>query len=197
MTLAEEPKFYDDVYFADTEDETDLPGSEARASSRLANRIVPTNDELFYDPAADDRDVEWVTKKTQALALKDQRGRPLPHRRTNDTQLSCPLCMTVVCFDCQRHERYGGQYRAMFVENCQVAKDRILRFGSQPTTSSSSTLTSAEQQPASDPGSKANSPNPQGLADEAYHPVECRVCNTEIAVMDEDEVYHFFHVIAS
>ena len=30
-----------------------------------------------------------------------------------------------------------------------------------------------------------------------YHPVRCQDCNTEIAVMDSDEVFHFFNVLPS
>merc|ERR1712112_454074 len=32
---------------------------------------------------------------------------------------------------------------------------------------------------------------------EAVHPVRCDVCNAEVAVVDKDEVYHFFNVIPS
>lgn len=33
--------------------------------------------------------------------------------------------------------------------------------------------------------------------EEVYHPVRCEVCNTQVAVYDNDEVYHFFNVLAS
>ena len=33
--------------------------------------------------------------------------------------------------------------------------------------------------------------------EEVFHPVKCSVCNTEVGVYDEDEVYHFFNVLAS
>jgi hypothetical protein len=33
--------------------------------------------------------------------------------------LSCPLCFTTVCIDCQQHELYETQFRAMFVMNCK------------------------------------------------------------------------------
>lgn len=36
----------------------------------------------------------------------------------------------------------------------------------------------------------------EGEEVEIYHPVRCAVCSTEVAVIDKDEVYHFFHVIA-
>ena len=32
---------------------------------------------------------------------------------------------------------------------------------------------------------------------EDYNPVHCAECNTEIAVYDKDEVFHFFNVLAS
>ena len=44
----------------------------------------------------------------QALLLKP---------RTSDAILSCPRCFNTVCMDCQQHERYANQYRAMFVMN--------------------------------------------------------------------------------
>ena len=47
----------------------------------------------------------------QALLLKP---------RTSDAILSCPRCFTTVCMDCQQHERYANQFRAMFVMNIGV-----------------------------------------------------------------------------
>jgi hypothetical protein len=47
----------------------------------------------------------------QALVLKP---------RTSDAILSCPRCFTTVCMDCQQHERYANQFRAMFVMNIGV-----------------------------------------------------------------------------
>lgn len=35
------------------------------------------------------------------------------------------------------------------------------------------------------------------LDQEEYHPVKCEVCNTQVAVFDKDEIYHFFNVLAS
>lgn len=32
---------------------------------------------------------------------------------------------------------------------------------------------------------------------DTYHPVKCVSCNTEVAVYDIDEVYHFFNVFTS
>ena len=59
----------------------------------------------FYDPEADERDEAWVHKARGALR--------------SDAILSCPLCFTTLCIDCQQHAKYDGQFRAMFVMNCR------------------------------------------------------------------------------
>lgn len=37
----------------------------------------------------------------------------------SDALLSCPLCFTTLCIDCQQHAVYDNQFRAMFVMNCR------------------------------------------------------------------------------
>ena len=49
-----------------------------------------------------------------------------PATRT-DALLSCACCFAIVCLDCQRHAKYLHQYRAMFVQNCQVLRTERLR----------------------------------------------------------------------
>ena len=39
--------------------------------------------------------------------------------------LSCPCCFTVICTDCQRHEKHHNQWRAMFVQDCLVRPDQL------------------------------------------------------------------------
>lgn len=34
-------------------------------------------------------------------------------------------------------------------------------------------------------------------SDEAFYPVHCSSCDTHVAMMDEEEVYHFFNTIAT
>jgi len=46
---------------------------------------------------------------------------PLTRARRTDAVLSCPCCFTPLCYDCQRHDTYVTQYRAMFVtEECSA-----------------------------------------------------------------------------
>ncbi|CAG8562188.1 3073_t:CDS:2 [Dentiscutata erythropus] len=35
------------------------------------------------------------------------------------------------------------------------------------------------------------------IKEEIYYPVECEICRTKVAVVDEEEVFHFFNVIPS
>ncbi|KQK00473.1 E2F-associated phosphoprotein [Brachypodium distachyon] len=140
--------------------------------------LVSSDDEIdysvepeFYDPDIDDVDERWVHRQRKG--------------RTSDAVLSCPACFTTLCLDSQRHEKYVNQYRAMFVRNCKIRTDQILREGKgkwknhKVRAVNSSSTPEAENKGA------------------VYHPVCCEICSTEVGVSDEDEVYHFFNVIPS
>jgi len=86
----------------------------------------------------DDDDQSWVDNQRRGYlrqappgaGVKDsssvvQRPKPLP---LSDAVLNCPACMTLLTLDCQRHEKYQHQYRAMFVSNCTIDTSEILRF---------------------------------------------------------------------
>ncbi|NP_001290870.1 E2F-associated phosphoprotein [Esox lucius] len=201
------PEYYDNIYFDSDEEET-APGSSS-GQKRRKQRSIPTNDELLYDPDEDDRDQAWVDAKRRSYNVK----RKLPSLRnqkaqserlsSSDAVLNCPACMTTLCLDCQRHDKYRTQYRAMFVMNCTVNKEEVLRYktlseknlrnrkrrkGRQPE----STLSASAPVEATDSGAALG---PGG--EEVYHPVQYTECSTEVAVLDKDEVYHFFNILAS
>ncbi|KAH3742816.1 E2F-associated phosphoprotein [Pelomyxa schiedti] len=103
-----------------------------------------------------------------------------------DAHLSCPCCFTLLCVDCQQHEVYHTQYRAMFVRNCKVDRTQTLTYAdnSEPTkttTAARSTATTVDD----------------GASGDTYHPVLCANCGLEVGVFDKDELYHFFNVIPS
>ncbi|MED6288401.1 hypothetical protein CHARACLAT_026174 [Characodon lateralis] len=94
-----------------------------------------------------------------------------------------------------RHEKYRTQYRAMFVMNCTVKTDEVLRYKTQQDKKPRNRRRDhkAEVSPNGAP-----SPRPAGMdSEEIYHPVKCSECSTEVAVFDKDEVYHFFNILAS
>ncbi|XP_020573082.1 E2F-associated phosphoprotein [Phalaenopsis equestris] len=139
--------------------------------------LISSDDEIdysikpeFYDPLLDVKDEQWMNKQRKG--------------RTSDAVLSCPACFTTLCFDCQRHEKYVTQYRAMFVVNCTIRTDQILREQSKSKRKSKK---------LSDSGKFHQDYNDNMV----FHPVCCSVCSTEVGVFDKDEVYHFFNVIPS
>ncbi|XP_029350009.1 E2F-associated phosphoprotein isoform X2 [Echeneis naucrates] len=190
------PRMYDKVYFdSDSEDE-DTPRQRRR------QRIIPTNDELLYDPDEDDRDQAWVDARRRhqhqmsppCTHQSPRRAQGLPN---SDAILNCPACMTTLCLDCQRHEKYRTQYRAMFVMNCTVKTDEMLRYKTQQEKKQRNRKRKRGQKTEM-PTDEGPDPAPAGMdADEIYHPVQCSECSTEVAVFDKDEVYHFFNILAS
>lgn len=92
-----------------------------------------------------------------------------------------------------RHDRYRTQYRAMFVMNCTIKREEVLRYTNQKERKPRGRKRRKEMPPEQVPD-----PTPAGMdAGEAYHPVQCSECSTEVAVFDKDEVYHFFNILAS
>ncbi|XP_013885388.1 E2F-associated phosphoprotein [Austrofundulus limnaeus] len=188
------PRLYDQVYFDSDSDEDDTPSSST--NRRRKQRIVPTNDELLYDPDEDDRDQAWVDARryyNRKLTPAASRAQRLPN---SDAILNCPACMTTLCLDCQRHEKYRTQYRAMFVMNCTVKRDELLRYKDQQLRKPRKRR---RGQKAEAPADQAAASMPAAVmdSDEVYHPVKCSECSTEVAVLDKDEVYHFFNILAS
>lgn len=200
---------YDSIYFDSDSDEDATAG--ASQGQRRKQRTFLTNDELLYDPHEDDRDQAWVDAKRKAY--RNQRPLvPSANRRgksqalpSSDAVLNCPACMTTLCLDCQRHEKYHTQYRAMFVMNCAVNKEEVLRYKSANKRKQSHCRKKARQESTST-FTEAERESNAGLTDarlagmdeeELYHPVKCTECSTEVAVFDKDEVYHFFNILAS
>ncbi|XP_056624717.1 E2F-associated phosphoprotein [Triplophysa dalaica] len=198
---------YDSIYFDSDDEQNETAGSSR--SHRRNKRGVLTNDELFYDPEEDDRDQAWVDARRKEY--RNQRKTPQSANRKNkapalpssDAVLNCPACMTTLCLDCQRHEKYRTQYRAMFVMNCAVDKEEVLRYQTANKRKQNRRRKRAQQEPAA---TESEMDTDAGLTDarlagmdedEIYHSVKCTECSTEVAVYDKDEVYHFFNILAS
>lgn len=191
----DQQQYYDDIYF---DSDSDEEGAETvKKQNRKDKRRVMTNDDLLYDPHEDDRDQAWVDAKRRGYRnIKKQRqsqtdptkGKSLP---SSDAILNCPACMTTLCLDCQRHESYRTQYRAMFVMNCTVSKEEVLKFPEQAMKNRRRERKKMKT-PSADSAVQTLSKDV-----DCYHPVKCSECSTEVAVYDKEEVYHFFNVLAS
>ncbi|XP_028051555.1 E2F-associated phosphoprotein isoform X2 [Camellia sinensis] len=117
----------------------------------------------FYDPNLDDKDELWVQKQRKG--------------HYSDAVLSCPACFTTLCLECQRHEKYVTQYRAVFVSNCKIKTDEVSPVGLKRK--------------------RGKRRIEYGDGGETFKPVCCSVCSTEVGVIDEEEVYHFFNALPS
>lgn len=89
-----------------------------------------------------------------------------------DGTLCCPLCITPVTFICQRHSVYHHQYRSIFPENCIVDYDTTL------TPHSNKKMSVSQQVPH-----------------DLFYAVNCSICQTQVAVLDDENIYHFFDVV--
>ncbi|XP_078440579.1 E2F-associated phosphoprotein [Wolffia australiana] len=154
----------------DVVEEVDVAGPASAAEQEIESsdeEIDYSTRPEFYDSDLDDKDAMWVQKRRKG--------------RTSDAILTCPACFTTLCLDCQRHEKYVTQYRAMFVLNCAVKQNEILRQGTLKSRRPTAGVTVVKNSDA----------------DDVFRPVCCVVCSTEVGVLDSDQVYHFFNVLPS
>ncbi|ORZ15969.1 E2F-associated phospho protein-domain-containing protein [Absidia repens] len=181
--MNQQDKYYDTVYFDSDEDENnDQDTKDPSGPQGRQERL--TNDHLLYDPLGDEKDEAWIAEQINKAAPRG--SQPKDSVARTDAILSCPMCFSPLCFSCQRHENYSNQFRAMFVTNCQVNKKERYRYAATPSSASSRKKTALMDETATTPDQ-----------DEAYYVVKCETCDTHVAMMDEDEVYHFFNVIAN
>ncbi len=74
----------------------------------------------------------------------------------------------------------------MFALNCLIVREEKLTYKPKPTKKSRKRRRKLNTDTMND---EANS--------STYHPVRCCECDTEVGVYDEDEVFHFFNILAS
>ena len=101
--------------------------------------------------------------------------------------LSCPH---IICF---RHDIYKTQFRAMFVMNCYIITDEILKY----ETKNKSKKRRKKEGPGKLVPVDKESKDINNKELEVYNPVKCSLCDTELAVYDKNEIYHFHNVLES
>ncbi|KAF8033225.1 hypothetical protein BT93_D1974 [Corymbia citriodora subsp. variegata] len=150
---------------------------DADESPTNSQQTISEDDEIdysvkpeFYDPDLDDKDEKWIEKKRNG--------------RATDAVLSCPACFTTLCLECQRHEKYVTQYRAIFVMNCEVMKEKA-----HPPSSA--------HPKSRKRGRGSTAPDAHPASGETLKQVCCSICSTEVGVIDEEEIYHFYNALPS
>ena len=160
---------------------TDTPKQASKTGDSVSEADSVRNDQLLYDPTSDEIDQKWVDSqrpRTTTIGINEDQKRTNRRQMNSDATLNCPACMALVCLDCQRHEIYRTQYRAMFVFNCRIDFTERLQYKHK------------QKRRRTD-----DREEPKGV--DNYYPVFCDQCNTQVAVYDTNEVYHFFSVLAS
>ncbi|GJD06253.1 E2F-associated phosphoprotein [Galdieria sulphuraria] len=159
----------------------------------IESRFMSQHGDPLYDEHADSEDERWVKENLFHGGLfRRQRGGITDKRNLRDEewkdldddefQLSCPCCFTLLCVQCQQHEEYENQFRAIFVRNCRVRTDQRLKVRVRGAEGDQ------EYQQLKEAGKVSDLQN-------KYLPVVCAVCHTEVGVLDQDEVYHFCNVL--
>ncbi|XP_077967623.1 E2F-associated phosphoprotein-like [Styela clava] len=191
VATSSQPGYYDDIYFDSDEGENEDKCKKQKM----------TDDELFYDPRADDEDQKWIDMQTKRPSNNENATNTASkNQETSDAILTCPACMTTLCVNCQRHSVYQNQYRAMFVMNCDIKYDELLHYKEKKKREFKRHKRRAKSAQAEDPeldsSAFSRTDNQSNNRTDGYHPVKCSVCNTEVAVYDFEEIYHFFNVLS-
>ena len=84
----------------------------------------------------------------------------------------------------------------MFVINCKVVENQRLRRPAESTWQKKKYCKKPRNRYNRNDNSLPEDAS-EKLTDEVFKPVCCSVCDTEVAVLDENEIYHFFNVMPS
>lgn len=144
--------------------------------SSLYSGIDSDEEDPYYDNQRDEKDEKWTDKHITGGI----------DRSMSDAVLNCPSCFVLLCVDCQRHEKYSDQYRAMFVANCKV--NYYPQFIYNRKQRNTKRLKAKWEREEVENTSLY-------LREELFCSVVCANCEIEVAVFDSNEVYHFFNVI--
>lgn len=159
----------------------DTPEKRSQRLKKMRDLHLNTDDDPNYHSGADDEDERWLMRQPFSSCLNSPQ-----RRRASDAVLNCSLCFSLLTVDCQRHEVYKTQYRAMFVTNCRICFD-------EPMDNYSQGGQSAGHRELIEVSSSR-----QLLAEPRFWTVRCAECDCEVAAFEEgDEVYHFFNTFAS
>ncbi|KAI3846239.1 hypothetical protein MKX03_002805 [Papaver bracteatum] len=95
-------------------------------SSYTSNQVVKIS---VYSVSDEDDEIDYSVKK-ELWMNKERKGCGF------DAVLTCPACFTALCIECQRRGKYLTRYRAIFIANCKIKLNQVLRPSYQkPKTS--------------------------------------------------------------
>ncbi|KAL9555388.1 hypothetical protein MBANPS3_002387 [Mucor bainieri] len=169
-TNTQKEELYDEVYFdSDQEEEEDEDTIGLGLPGQSKNKQEPRTKQkvISNDELLYDPDMDDKDEEWKKIDDSMRSAQEGPLDDKTDAILSCPMCFTTLCYSCQRHEKYADQFRAMFVRNCHTVPGERYKMKGDDDS------------------------------DEYFYKVICDTCGIQVAMLDEDEVYHFFNVVAT
>jgi hypothetical protein len=225
---ANEDVVVDDLYCANMDDEDEAwvykhmrSGKEELVYVRTQRSSAMAQDDSCQGSASGhahgSHDVNSSDKSNNTLSDQDNsaaQNKPMHQAlllkpRNSDAVLSCPRCFTTVCMDCQQHQSYANQYRAMFVMNIGVDWNKRMMYDD---ALGGLKLLSSQGERSEHVGNEGEVIIPDTIPHdldnggrksdndqkEIYYSVHCGYCQWVVAALDmKDEIYYFFGCIAS
>ena len=209
---------------SDEDDDDEGNRRRVRQPPHEGTTTIAAAEDALYDENADEEDEAYVYNVLRSGAAdpvanisknnSPQKKVPPKKPRNSDAVLSCPCCLSIVCMDCQQHERYQNQYRAMFVMNIMVRWDVKMHYDAAqgelvPVADEATSLPAAAAAAAAASNNNPEKPPPRVVVEDHqenesekddvhYYKVCCANCQTQVASLDmTDEVYHFYGCVAS
>ncbi|CAG8577301.1 1026_t:CDS:2, partial [Dentiscutata heterogama] len=186
---SDDEQYYEDVYFdSDLDNETSEVDNEQINPTEIysikKSRKKLTKDELFYDPEIDNDDEIWMKKKLAQYNTETtnqtttNQTKEITNQAANQSQtdaiLSCPMCFTVL-------------------KNCKINRSERLVYtdkenAKKRSKSKNKRLSDKQKQrPTNSADVELDVKSDDTIKEEIYYPVECEICGTKVAVVDEEE----------
>ncbi|RKP21704.1 hypothetical protein ROZALSC1DRAFT_26906 [Rozella allomycis CSF55] len=148
----------------------DYDSSSSNSKEDSMKELFYSEKDDLYDENIDDANDKWLNEKLDS--------------RKSDAVLSCCCCLSILCYDCQKHEFYPNQFRAIFItKDCNVDKNEKYIYNETKLKGQDPLVR------ISDTSDVSNT--------EILYAVKCAICKTMAGVMDaETEIIHFFRVLS-
>ena len=101
----------DDDYYDDVEGDDDVSAAATSTATAAAGTPPAAGDNTGGAGAGEEGRENGGGGKKRRPQAKKKKGRARTMGVESDAQLSCPLCFTTVCLECQRHALYFNQAR--------------------------------------------------------------------------------------
>ena len=188
------------VVSGDSHDDGDIYDETDDESLFRKDPVNPTQNDEFYDANLDDEDEVYVYKHMRGgvqenfkIISQPKGDQPSESKsikaykpRNSDAVLSCPCCFNIVCMDCQRHQKYLNQFRAMFVMGITVDWHSRLVYDEDQEALVPKPELPDEHVPEEESDFLRHK-------DGEYFSVLCANCRTQVAALDMKEELYYFH----